>query len=308
MKPCDPLTSALLAAGPWVRAAAPHAVVEVDGPDAGDFLQRLCSQDVLALAPGALAPAAFLDAKGKVVATCLVARRTDGAGYWLELQAAQAPRLLALLERFHFTEKLRFAARAGAAVERIQTAVGPGRNEVAADGDALGFAFARRGVQFERWHGGAAAVPAGSALDAAVAECLRMGAGLVAVGIDTEPTTLALEADLDDHCSPTKGCYTGQEVVARIHTYGHTNRALCLLHLDGTEPIAAPQTLHETEDDLAVGRVMHAVPLPAGLVAAGPGRVGLGYLPADFQPIGTRLRLADGTAVTVAGFAADAAP
>jgi folate-binding protein YgfZ len=126
-----------------------------------------------------------------------------------------------------------------------------------------------------------------------------MAAGLVRVGIETEPSTLALEADLDDHCSTTKGCYTGQEIVARIHTYGHVNRRLCLLHLAPGERIAAPQQLLEPDDGVAVGRVMHAVPVP-GQAA----RLGLGYLPKDFQAVGTNLRLADGAAVRVIAFGA----
>ena len=73
------------------------------------------------------------------------------------------------------------------------------------------------------------------------AECLRLLAGLLRVGVETEPTTLALEADLDDHVSTTKGCYTGQEIVARIHTYGHVNRKACLLHLAPGAPITAAQ-------------------------------------------------------------------
>jgi folate-binding protein YgfZ len=127
-----------------------------------------------------------------------------------------------------------------------------------------------------------------------------MGAGIVRVGVDTESGTLALEADLADHCSTTKGCYTGQEIIARIHTYGHTNRALCLLHLAAGPAITAPAVLHELEDKIAVGRVMAAVPVPGKAL-----RVGLGYLPKDFQPVGTKLLLADGAAVTVAGFGKD---
>src|SRR5262249_22449713 len=151
-------------------------------------------------------------------------------------------------------------------------------------GLVVAFACARRGVRFERWHAPEGTPPppaAGAPLGDELGECLRMGAGLVKVGVDTEPNTLALEADLADHCSATKGCYTGQEIVARIQTYGHTNRALCLLHLAAGPTIAAPQTLHEPEEKLAVGRVMAAVPAPGQ-----PLRVGLGYLPRDFQAIG----------------------
>jgi folate-binding protein YgfZ len=124
-----------------------------------------------------------------------------------------------------------------------------------------------------------------------------MLAGFVRTGIETEPATLALEADLDDHVSGTKGCYTGQEIVARIHTYGHVNRKLCLLLLAPGEPIRAAQPLHELEDRIAVGRVLHAVPIPGR-----EQRLGLGYLPKDFQALGSKLALADGAAVEVIGY------
>jgi folate-binding protein YgfZ len=130
-----------------------------------------------------------------------------------------------------------------------------------------------------------------------LAEALRMAAGLVRVGVETEASTLALEAGLDDHCSTRKGCYTGQEIVARIHTYGHVNRKLGLLQLGGGDAIEAPATLLEPEDELPVGRVMHAVP-----VAGHDLRVGLGYLPKDFQALGTRLQLEGGGVATVVGF------
>ena len=157
--------------------------------------------------------------------------------------------------------------------------------------------YARRGVQFVRSYGAGPAAD-GAPLPHALAEALRMAAGLVRVGVETEASTLALEADLDDHCSTRKGCYTGQEIVARIHTYGHVNRKLCLLQLDGGERIEAPTTLLELEDELPVGRVMHAVSVPGHDL-----RVGLGYLPEDFQALGSKLKLEDGAAVEVCGFA-----
>src|SRR5262245_12811886 len=120
MTACDPLTAELLAGGPWVRSDAPYRLLAVAGPDAGDFLQRLSSQDVLALAVGGVLPAAFLDARGKVVATCLVMRTGDG--FLLECQAPQLERLQQLLERYHFTEKLGIEARDGRARERIAAA------------------------------------------------------------------------------------------------------------------------------------------------------------------------------------------
>ena len=292
--PLADLLGNLLANGPCARKAAPFRLLLVLGPQAGEFLHRLCSQDVLGLLPGQLLPAAFLDAKGKLLVTALVGRLGDA--FYLEVQAEQEERLAALLERYHFTEKL--------TIERLGAV--PCTEHVVA-GEQSGITagpvvrIARRGVQFERRYGEAAlpadsepAVPqpAGTSSND-TAECLRMLAGFVRVGIETEPTTLALEADLDDHCSLTKGCYTGQEIIARIHTYGHTNRRLCLLQLDAGDAITAPAPLHD-EDEIAVGRVMHAVPMPDRAM-----RLGLGYLPKDFQAPGTVLRLAGGARATV---------
>ena len=288
------LLADLLTDGPYERSDAPFRLLEAKGPDAGEFLHRLCTQDVLGLGDGALRPAAFLDAKGKLVATCLVARLGDA--FWLEVASEQADRLAALLERYHFTEKLSMRLLPVAAChERVQAEVGEAAGAALQAAGALVVRVVRCGVQFERRHGGAVATVA-RALTADRAECLRMLAGFVRVGVDTEPTTLALEADLDDHISTTKGCYTGQEIVARIHTYGHTNRKLCRLWLAAGEAITAPQPLHELEDQLAVGRVMHAVPVPGH-----SGRLGLGFLPKDFHAVGSKLALADGSACEVLG-------
>jgi tRNA-modifying protein YgfZ len=296
--PTTDLRSELLSAGPCLRPDAPFQLLRLSGPDAGEFLQRLCTQDVLGLGDGALRPAAFLDAKGKLQATCQVGRL--GAEYWLAVDSEQIERLAALLERYHFTEKLTQAAVASRCHETIAALVHPaGPGTIRSDGAACELTIERRGLTFVRRHelgSSASAFPVGA--PAATAECLRMVAGFVRVGLDTEPTTLALEADLDDHCSTTKGCYTGQEIVARIHTYGHVNRKLCLLRLPAGDPIAAPMPLHD-DDAAPVGRVMRALVAPNGAF-----RLGTGYLPRDFQALGTTLRLLDGTSVEVVGYPA----
>lgn len=292
------LTSELLATGPFEREGASFAVFALRGADAGEFLHRLCTQDVLGLPDGGLRPAAFLDSKGKLLVTCLVFRLGDR--FCLETPNEQADRLAALLERYHFTEKLVIERLATVGHERVSLATAADRDAAAALPEGVAMTVVRRGLCFRREHrlvGDGAVASAASGGDPR-AECLRMLGGFVRVGIDTEPTTLALEAGLADHCSSTKGCYTGQEIVARIHTYGHVNRQLCLLQLAAGPAIESPQPLHEPEDNLPVGRVMHAVAIPGQ-----PARLGLGYLPKDFQALGTRLALADGSAVEVIGYA-----
>ncbi len=105
-----------------------------------------------------------------------------------------------------------------------------------------------------------------------------------------------MELPIDDHISTTKGCYTGQEIVARIHTYGHTNRSLCVMGIAGTGPIEPGTELVETEDGDAVGRVMSAAEIP------GQGhRLAFGFVPNAFSAPGSELHLAalDGAPVTV---------
>lgn len=283
------LHATLLAKGPYGRGAAPYTLLQVGGPDAAEFLHRLCSGDVEGVAEGQVVPATFMDGKGKLRATVLIMR--SGETFWLETHTEQVEALLALLERYHFSEKLTIQKLDLGPCAELIAGGDDGVAECTIHQDEAGLNgielhIVRRGVAFTRAYG-VANKPAGAAMSADLAEALRMLAGFVRVGVETEPSTLALEADLGDHCSTTKGCYTGQEIVARIHTYGHVNRKLCLLRLPIGESITEPVALHEVEDDIPVGRVMHAVP-----VADAGVRVGLGYLPKDFQAGGTRLTLA----------------
>jgi tRNA-modifying protein YgfZ len=290
------LLSELLAIGPFERDEAPFVWFVLRGPDAAEFVHRLCTQDVLGLGEGDLRKAAFLDAKGKLLVTCVVFRLGDRI--CLETAAEQADRLAALLERYHFTEKLTIERQSTAVREVVRAASADDRDAATATAATTVVTVVRRGLCFRREHTLAGAAAAAVGAPEPRAECLRMLAGFVRVGVDSEAATLALEAGLDDHCSTTKGCYTGQEIVARIHTYGHVNRQLCLLWLAPGAAIEAPQPLQEPEDGTPVGRVMHAVPVPGQ-----PARLGLGYLPKDFQALGTRLALADGGAVEVIGYA-----
>jgi folate-binding protein YgfZ len=295
----DDLLGPQLARAVAARAEAPYRLITVRGRDAVDFAHRLCTQDIEGMAVGTSRPAAFLTGKGKLVATCRVGRTAEGL--WIETQAAQAGVLAENLERFHFTEQLAIAQPALACSELVGRDAPPSIGRAADACEALAgggvlLTGERRGVSWVRcftpadspapppWAGKSAA-----ALTEELAECWRILAGLAAVGIDTEATTLGLEADLDDHVSTTKGCYTGQEIVARIHTYGHVNRKLTTLVIGGDAPIAVGTPLCDPEDGGPVGRVMSSAVLPGG-----GRRIALGYLPRDFLTAGTHLRVGDG--------------
>jgi hypothetical protein len=278
----------------------PAGLLRLRGPDAVGFLQRLCSQDVAALAVGKCAPAAFLDAKGRLLATCLVGRGEDDL--WLAVRGAPVAKLAELLERYHFTERLTIERRPQTAcveVLGVGAAAAAGVRVGACVGGAVAtFAVQRNGVDAIRVFGSAAigSLPQWSAEQG---EYLRIRMGEPLIGVDTEATTLALEAGLDDHISTTKGCYTGQEIIARIHTYGHVNRKLCLLAIDSGEALAPGTTLVEPDEGEPVGRAMSNAPVPGRAQ-----RVALAYLPNAFWAAGSEVRIggADGARARVAAF------
>jgi tRNA-modifying protein YgfZ len=283
------LCANLLGKGSYERSDAPFATLEIVGPDAGGFLQGLCSQDVLGLAEGRVAPAAFLNAKGRVQFTCLVCRR--GESVWLETPVAQVEALQELLERYHFSEKLTIHRRElGPCTERVEVAADElltGECSWREDGQLGTVCVTRRGIRMWRTYGEVAdgEAAAQSPMTTAQAETARMLAGFVLVGVETEASTLVIEAGLADHCSLRKGCYTGQEIVARIYSYGHVNRQLCVLRLEPGDAIKEPVALHELEDDIPIGRVMYAIELQEPKM-----RLGVGYLPSEFQELQTQAR------------------
>lgn len=300
------LAGVLAPAGRAYRKAAPYVRLEVVGPDSTDFLHRLCSQDVLGLAEGDLRPAAFLSPKGKLVATAFLGRQGDAIQ--IEVQRDQADTLAGLLDRYHFSERLEIRRPEGlVCTEWMGIAAGswddlggPVPGSLRATGGGVTFAGERHGIRWLRHHGPAgdegalAAGPGAVELDEETAECLRRLAGLVAVGVETEENTLALEAALDDHVATDKGCYTGQEIVARIHTYGHVNRTLALLRIDSREPVAHGAPLIDLDDGEPVGRVMAAGPIPGRA-----DQLGFGFLPEALvdDPAPLALGASDGPAV-----------
>lgn len=301
MTTCADLLGTELASTTVSIPDAPFAVLTVRGPDAADFLQRLCTQDVAALAEGAALPAAFLTAKGKLESLVWVGRDADG--FVIEAQSHERDKVAALLERYHFAEKLAVAVPADWTCAMV---LGPDPNfagepprgshgGLSREGDGVSFAGACRGLGWTRWHGPAESAPAAACRAAGIDawEVRRVAAGLPWMGLDVDGATLAMEAGIDDHISSTKGCYTGQEIVARIQTYGHVNRRLCRLRIDGTGAVA-PGSAVMDDEGIPIGRVLSVFPVPG----AGA-RLGLGFLPRELAAEGATHRLADGAAVHV---------
>jgi len=129
-----------------------------------------------------------------------------------------------------------------------------------------------------------------STVGAETQELLRIEAGIPKWGMDIDSTVLAPEAGLrPGQVSLTKGCYVGQEVIARIDSRGHTNRALTGLIVLGDElpAIGDRIAIEDTEGSLReVGRVTS---LARSSPAAGGRPIGLGYVRHEHRAQGTRL-------------------
>lgn len=217
-------------------ALRPRSFVRVAGPDAEDYLNRMVSNDVAALGPGEACEALLLTAKARLIAPLVVLRRGH-EDFLLLTEPELGERVRAELVRF------RFAAKAEIELEEHATHV----------------VFGGEGIPTAAY-----GEPAAEVLDAELEptvtpdelELLRIRAGTPAWGKELDDRILPAEAGLDQRAiSFTKGCYPGQEPIARLHYRGHANRGLRVLELGGELP--PPETELEL-DGKVVGRITSA--------------------------------------------------
>jgi folate-binding protein YgfZ len=222
-----------------------RSFVGIAGPDAADYLQRMVSNDVEALQPGEACPALLLTAKARVIAPLVVWRRGDE-----DFLVLTEPELGEIV-RAHLT---RMRLRAKCEVEpEVHEAV------LLFDGGDGGFATDFPGAR--------EAVDAGlePTLSDEELELRRVAGGVPRWGHELDERVLPAEAGLEEtHISFSKGCYPGQEPVARLHYRGHPNRGLRVLRLDHV-PAYDAELVH---GEKVVGRVTSAVPDDDGSVVA----------------------------------------
>ena len=208
--------------------------VRVAGPEAEDFLQRMVSNDV----SGDVCEALLLTAKGRVIAPLVVWRRGPD-DFLLLTEAGLGDVVRTTLLRARFATKCE--------VEREEHT-----STVVFDADAEGIPNPDYGE------------PAVEVLDSDLEptlgeddlELLRIEAATPAWGKEIDEKVLPAEAGLDERAvSYTKGCYPGQEPIARLHYRGHANRALRLLDVELAQP--EEEIVYEGK---VVGRVTSAVP------------------------------------------------
>jgi len=225
-------------------AAREREFLRVAGIDAADFLQRMVSNDVEALQPGEACPALLLTAKARVIAPLVVVRRADD-DFLLLTEPGLGEVVRALLTR------MRLRAQCEIELEEHESAL--------VFGAAEGFAT--------DWPGAREALDAGltPTLSEEELELRRIESGVPRWEREIDDRILPAEAGLDaTHVSFSKGCYPGQEPVARLHFRGHPNRGLRVLELDELPDRDAP-LLHDGRE---VGRVTSAALRADGTVVA----------------------------------------
>jgi tRNA-modifying protein YgfZ len=276
------------------------------GPDAVTYVHDQLTNEVEALEPGEGCYAALLDRKARMQADLRVLR-TGPDELLLDCDAEGRDALGAHLGRYRVGRDVDFENRADThAVLSVigpaaasATGVGPlapehAHREVALGGrdaravatdvgidlicrrddlDAIAAALADAGVE---------------AVEPGAAEIVRVESGRPRFGREMTTETIPQEAGINDRAvSFTKGCYIGQETVARLHYRGKPNRHLRGLRL--SEPVDAGATVRLGERDL--GRVGTAVLSPAH------GPIALAILRREAEPGGTVVIDGDGTPV-----------
>ena len=248
---------------PLAVARRPRAFVRVTGPDAEDFLQRLLSNDVAALAAGEACDALLLTPKARVIAPVRVLRRGDRE-FLLLTEPELGERLRAELSRFRFAAKVELEREHHESYLLLGTDAEP-------PAGALAVPSADYGVPAFEVVGGRPPPPDAQRLGDEELEALRIVARTPRFGKELDDRVLPAEAGLVERAvSFTKGCYPGQEPIARLHYRGHANRELRVLAIDGEDLPDGDAELRF--GDKVVGRVTSAARSPGGEVVA------LGYV------------------------------
>jgi folate-binding protein YgfZ len=274
-----------------------RGVLRITGEDRLSWLHSLTTQDIEHLASGETAQALVLSPQGHIEHHLTLT--DDGTALWAHVEPGTAGALLAFLQSMRFLLRVEPADVTGdfavltvkgpgaaAAFNGLATAGGSPVGTVAAMVDSFGMdvvvardLLAEISADLERSGVRLAGIEA--------YEALRIAAHRPRLGLDTDHRTLPHEVGwIDTAVDLTKGCYRGQETVARVHNLGHPPRRLVFLHLDGSEdrlpatgdPVTADGAevgftgsvaRHFEQGPIALGLIKRTVPVDAPLRAGG---------------------------------------
>ncbi len=298
-----------------------RGAIGVTGEEATSFLHRLLANDVRGLEAGQGNRTLLLSPKGKILFDFDLARTATGIE--LSTPAGDAPKLLTALDMYLFADQVELTdlteqhaplALAGPQAEAVasKTLTGtlPTEEHAFADleFDGQPVRVTRldvAGAPGYRLDGGpevaallwpalvaAGAVPAGVVTH----DILRVEAASALSGADIDENIYPQEANLESAFSLDKGCYIGQEVVAKIDTYGGLNKRLVALRIEHDDPIARGTAVTKIEDgeERELGLVTswsYSFVLDTGLVLA--------YMKKRHQDVGAEFSVGGAKAVIV---------
>jgi tRNA-modifying protein YgfZ len=240
-----------LAAGEGFVDLSHRPVIQVAGPDRLSWLHSLTSQHLSALPPRLAAEALVLSPHGHVEHALYLV--DDGTATWLHVEPGTAASLVGFLDsmRFMLRVEVRDLTADWAVVWQPIGEPDPERlSRVGRRGREL---FVPR-AELAEW-----AVAAGPPAGIWAAEALRVAAREPRLGFETDHRTIPHEVGwLATAVHLNKGCYRGQETVARVHNLGRPPRRLVFLHLDGSVESLPPHGAQVRLDDRPVGFVTSA--------------------------------------------------
>ena len=274
----------MLAASRAIVDLSERGVITVTGPDRLAWLDSLTSQSLTTLTPGRSAETLLLDPNGRLEHAMHVI--DDGVATWLLVEASAAPTLAAWLDRMRFMMQVEVAdassewATLGQLLPEGST---PLVEPAAPNGQPLLWHDPWVSVQSGGWQYAAESEHPSAQFEAVellversrlaeVADAARAGSLAVAGALALEALRIAawrprFGTEVDDRTIPheldwmrsavhlAKGCYRGQETVAKVHNLGHPPRRLVMLHLDGSDALLPHHGAPVMLDGAAVGVV-----------------------------------------------------
>lgn len=293
-----------------------RSLIEITGPDRAKFLHNLCTQNIQQLVAGEGAEALLLDARVHVLAAVTVFCRSESLV--VDTVAGSEQRVLAHLERYHIREKIELYDRSQTWFAGVLCGPGAAARWQELTGDELPTRHLahRRSIINDAevwahcvdWLGapgwlfvGASAVmdrtartllESGALVGSSAAfDYARIAAGTPLYGVDISDKNLPQELDRDARLiSFNKGCYLGQETVARIDALGHVNRVLRRLRF---ADVASPASLPTTGDDIQLDGQTVGHITSAAWDSTGEPIVALGYLRRGSDAPGTVVSCGD---------------
>jgi len=223
----------------------PACLLRVSGSDAATFLQGQFTNDLSKIEPGLAVYGLWLDRKGHVIADGHVVLAADGTGFWIASVSSPARDVARRLGDYIVADDVVIedatAGRLGLSL------IGAGAGAWLAAEPRAGLFFPGRRDSGESWEwiypaGDSeavnAAISGARALELGAVERMRIASGIPSVPADIGPSDLPNEGGLESEAiSYSKGCYLGQEVMARLKSMGRVRRSLVRVRGSGTPPL-----------------------------------------------------------------------